>query len=155
MSSICPSEGEYDPGSDGLLSACSIPSIGEEDVRTDSIESAEPVDQTERTHNRAPAPFAWQYGTQLILLDDEPGGWVMAELRFDTELCRYVEVRRAVYEETREAIGAVLSRSLSSGDHAAVDTAISLHNWLYTYYGISIVSDVLTSPDASSIEFTV
>jgi hypothetical protein len=89
------------------------------------------------------------------LLDDEPGGWVMAELRFDTEICRYVEVRRAVYEETREAIGAVLSRSLSSGDHAAVDTALLLHDWLSSYYGISIISDELTRPDARSVEFTV
>lgn len=79
----------------------------------------------------------------------------MAELRFDPELCRYVEVRRAVYEQTREAIGAVLSRSLSSGDHAAVDTALSLHEWLFTNFGISIVSDVLARPDARSVEFTV
>ena len=54
-----------------------------------------------------------------------------------------------------KAIGAVLSRALASGDHAAVDTALSLHDWLSTYYGISIVSDVIPSPDASSLEFTL
>jgi hypothetical protein len=110
---------------------------------------------TPSTRTRAPMPFVWQHGTQLILLDDDPEGWVMAELRFQPELCRYVEIRRAVYPLTREAIGAVLSRALASGDHAAVDTALSLHDWLSTYYGISIVSDVIPSPDASSLEFTL
>lgn len=104
---------------------------------------------------RAPMPFVWQHGTQLILLDDDPEGWVMAELRFDDELCRYVEIRRAIYSLTREAIGAVISRALASGDHAAVDTALSLHEWLSTYYGIEIVSDIIARPDARSVEFTV
>jgi len=104
---------------------------------------------------RAPMPFVWQHGRQLILLDDDPEGWVMAELRFDDDLCRYVEIRRAVYPLTREAIGAVISRALSSGDHAAVDTALSLHEWLSTYYGIEIVSDIIARPDARSVEFTV
>lgn len=107
------------------------------------------------TPRRAPNPFVWQHGPQLILLDDDKAGWVMAELRFDSELCRYVEVRRAVYDLTREAIGAVISRALASGDHAAVDTALCLHDWLHTYYGIEIVSDVLKSPDASYYEFTL
>ncbi|MCC6793022.1 MAG: hypothetical protein IT336_15140 [Thermomicrobiales bacterium] len=105
--------------------------------------------------DRAPTPFAWQHGRQLILLDDDPEGWVMAELHFDSDLCRYVEVRRAVYPLTREAIGAVISRALASGDHAAVDTALSLHEWLSTYYGISIINDMIAPPDASSLEFTV
>ena len=104
---------------------------------------------------RAPMPFVWQYGRQLILLDDDPEGWVMAELHFDVELCRYVEIRRAVYPLTREAIGAVISRALASGDHAAVDTALGLHEWLSTYYGIDIVSDIIARPDARSVEFTV
>jgi hypothetical protein len=103
---------------------------------------------------RPPSPFVWQHGSRLILLDDEPDGWIMAELQFDERRCRYMEVRRAVYEETREAIGAVLSRSLASGDHAAVDSALCLHEWFSTHYGISIVSDVLSSPDARSVEFT-
>jgi len=107
------------------------------------------------TPRRAPMPFVWQHGPQLILLDDDSTGWVMAELRFDSDLCRYVEVRRAVYDLTREAIGAVISRALASGDHAAVDTALCLHDWLHTHYGIEIVADVLKSPDASYYEFTL
>ena len=62
-------------------------------------------------------------------------------------------MRRAVYPVTREAIGAVLSRALASGDHAAVDTALSLHQWLSTYYGIDVISDVISPPDARSVEF--
>jgi hypothetical protein len=79
----------------------------------------------------------------------------MAELRFDSDLCRYVEIRRAVYPLTREAIGAVISRALASGDHAAVDTALSLHDWLSTYYGIPVINDMIAPPDATSFEFTV
>jgi hypothetical protein len=100
-------------------------------------------------------PFVAQHGRQLILLDDDDEGWVMAELRFDPGLCRYVEVRRAVYQLTREAIGAVISRALASGDHAAVDTALSLHEWLSTFYGIEIVDEIIARPDARSVEFTV
>lgn len=122
---------------------------------TDERPAAVPGSQGLTERPRAPMPFVWQHGRQLILLDDDPDGWVMAELRFDDDLCRYVEIRRAVYPLTREAIGAVISRALSSGDHAAVDTALSLHEWLSTYYGIEIVSDIIARPDARSVEFTV
>jgi hypothetical protein len=105
-----------------------------------------------REIRRAPAPFVWQHGTRLLLLDDEPAGWVMAELRFETETCRYVEIRRATYRWPREAIGAVLSRALASGDHAAVDTALSLHDWLSTYYGIDVVPDLVVRADGEAIE---
>ena len=100
-------------------------------------------------------PFAWQHGTRLILLDNEIDGWMMAELTFDQEHCRYAEVRRAAYESLREAIGAVISRALASGEHAAVDSSMSLHKWLHTYYGVSVVGETLASPRAQSIEFTV
>jgi hypothetical protein len=108
-----------------------------------------------RLASRAPIPFVWQHDTRVLLLDDDDAGWVMAELRFDAEVCRYQEVRRATYRLTREAIGAVLSRALASGDHAAVDTAIQLHQWLHTYYGISVVPDIIASPDAGSVEFSL
>jgi hypothetical protein len=91
--------------------------------------------------HRAPTPFVWQHGRRLLLLDDEPRGWVMAELRFDVERCRYVEVRRATYRWTREAVGAVLSRALASGDDAAEDSARYLNQWLSRYYGIVLYSE--------------
>jgi hypothetical protein len=96
---------------------------------------------TERPVHRAPTPFVWQHGRRLLLLDDEPRGWVMAELRFDVERCRYVEVRRATYRWTREAVGAVLSRALASGNAAAEDSAKSLRQWLSRYYGIVLYAD--------------
>src|SRR5688572_5114344 len=61
---------------------------------------------------RAAAPFVWQFERRLLLLDEEPPLWVLAELEFDVEACRYVEVRRASYQWPREAVGALLSRSL-------------------------------------------
>ena len=104
--------------------------------------------------HRAPIPFVWQHGRRLLLLDDEPPGWVMAELRFDVERCRYVEVRRATYDWAREAIGAVLSRALASGEEAAWDSARCLHTWLSRYYGIPIPLDAaaadVESPESPS-----
>jgi hypothetical protein len=98
----------------------------------------------EETVHRAPTPFVWQHGRRLLLLDDEQLGWVVAELRFDVERCRYVEVRRATYRWPREAVGAVLSRALASGDAAAEDSARSLHHWLSRYYGIILYADPQT-----------
>jgi hypothetical protein len=96
---------------------------------------------TTETVHRAPTPFVWQHGRRLLLLDDEQRGWVVAELRFDVERCRYVEVRRATYRWPREAVGAILSRALASGDAAAEDSARSLHQWLSRYYGIVLYVD--------------
>lgn len=99
--------------------------------------------------HRAPTPFVWQHGRRLLLLDDEQRGWIVAELRFDVERCRYVEVRRATYRWPREAVGAVLSRALASGQSAAEDSARSLNLWLLRYYGIILYGD---PPDASNLE---
>jgi hypothetical protein len=135
------------------------PAGGVESERLDYVIDDRPVGDFRRERSdargRAPMPFVWQHDTRVLLLDDEEEGWVMAELRFDPEVCRYQEVRRANYRLTREAIGAVLSRALASGDHAAVDMALSLHEWMHTYYGITVVPHVIPSPDASSIEFSL
>ncbi len=82
----------------------------------------------------SPLPFVWQRGLQLLLLDDDDGEWVMAELRFEPDLCRYVEIRRATYTWVREAAGAVISRALASGEEAARDSARVLQAWLATYH---------------------
>lgn len=76
------------------------------------------------------APFVWQHGQRLLLLDEESSQWVMAEFRFDPELCRYIEIRRATYHWAQEAIGVVLSRAFASGEEAAEDAARSLNAWL-------------------------
>ena len=85
-----------------------------------------------------PAPFVWQHERRLLLLDEEPIGWVLAELEFDPETCRYTEVRRAVYEWEREGIGALLSRALASGDVAVRDAAEALNGWLVEHYDHTI-----------------
>lgn len=79
-------------------------------------------------------PFAAQHGHQLLLLDEEPRGWVMAELQFDPARCRYVEVRRATYDSPREAAGALLSRALPAGEQAVERTAEHLHRWIVTHH---------------------
>lgn len=79
---------------------------------------------------QARAPFVWQHGRRLLLLDEQFPHWVMAEFHFDTERCRYVEIRRATYHWAREAIGVVLSRAFASGEEAAEDAARSLNAWL-------------------------
>jgi hypothetical protein len=85
---------------------------------------------TQATTLQARIPFVWQYGQRLLILDEEFPNWVMAEFRFDTERCRYLEIRRATYHWAREAIGVVLSRAFASGEDAAQDAARSLSAWL-------------------------
>lgn len=76
------------------------------------------------------APFAWQHGSQLLLLEARPLGWVLAELRFDGAACHYVEVRRARYRWPREAACALLGRALVGGEAVAARAAGDLQAWL-------------------------
>ena len=76
------------------------------------------------------APFAWQHGSRVLILEARPLGWVVAELRFDPSACHYVEVNRAHFRWPREATGAFLSRVLGAGQTAAERTSLELHNWL-------------------------
>ncbi len=87
---------------------------------------------------RSPVPFVWQSERRLLLLDEEEGLWVFAELEFDSGICRYVEIRRAAYEMEREAVGVLLSRALASGMKAVEGSAVSLNSWLIKYFGHSI-----------------
>jgi len=75
-------------------------------------------------------PFAWQHGNRLLLLEEGPRGWLMAELRFDPVGCYYVEVRRARYRWAREAAGALLSRALVVGDEGVERISRDLQSWL-------------------------
>jgi hypothetical protein len=90
--------------------------------------------------NPAPQPFARQNGNQLLLLDSEDSCWLVAELVFDPELCIYVEIRRAVYQQQREAIGALLSRALASGDNALIDTVEHLDSYMTEHYQVSLIN---------------
>ncbi len=75
-------------------------------------------------------PFAWQDGRRLWLLDGGPVDWILAELLFDPETCRSLEVRRSQYRWPREAAGALLARSLPGGEHRAEDAARGLSEWI-------------------------
>lgn len=102
------------------------------------------VDATEpglaQTTLVAPAPFAWPNGDQLLLLDVEAGGWVVAELQFVPDECRYIEVRCVAYQWQREAIGALLSRALAAGDDALIDTVEQLDAYMDRHYGIALIN---------------
>lgn len=63
----------------------------------------------------SPAPFAWQYGRRLWILDGRDAEWILAELVFEPLTCRYFEVRRARYRWPREAACALLGRALAGG----------------------------------------
>jgi hypothetical protein len=76
------------------------------------------------------APFAWQDGRQLWILDAHDSEWILAELRFEPEFCRYLEVRRATYCWPREAAGALLSRAFAGGQARAEEAARRLNDWL-------------------------
>jgi hypothetical protein len=75
------------------------------------------------------APFAWQDGRRLWILDGGGSDWVLAELLFEPESCRYLEVRRSSYRWPREAAGALLSRTFSSGEQKAEIAARGLLDW--------------------------
>jgi hypothetical protein len=96
------------------------------------IHSAPIVEPTtvEATFHRAMRPFVWQCGRRLLLLEREQGLWVLAELEFEPEICRYTELRRAFYRWEREAVGALLSRTIGYGEHAAVESAELLDVWM-------------------------
>ena len=87
----------------------------------------------------APQPFAWQNGSQLLLLDVEATQWLVAELIFDADGCIYTEVRRAAYDSQREAIGALLSRALMYGDDALIDTVERLNGYMTEHYQVSLI----------------
>ncbi len=75
-------------------------------------------------------PFVWQCGRRLLMLEHEQGQWVMAELEFQPEICRYSELRRAFYDWEREAVGALLSRTIRYGEVAAAESAELLDGWI-------------------------
>jgi hypothetical protein len=83
----------------------------------------------------APSPFVWQHDRRLLLLDEEPPEWILAELEFEPSVCRYREIRRASYDWEREAVGALLSRAMASGEDAAADSARRLDDWLIKHRG--------------------
>ena len=58
------------------------------------------------------------------------GYWVLAELEFEPEICRYTELRRAFYQWEREAVGALLSHTIAYGDEAAAESADLLDVWM-------------------------
>jgi hypothetical protein len=87
----------------------------------------------------APQPFAWQNDNQLLLLDVDGPHWVVAELEFLSDECRYVEVRCVSFDWPREAIGALLARALANGDDALITTVEQLHSYMDRHYGIPLM----------------
>jgi hypothetical protein len=111
-------------------------------MRARDLANAESAEHFGGARYYAPIPFAWQQGRQLLLLDEEPDGlWVMAELWFDNDRCRYIEGRRATYQWPREAIGALLCRVLPAGEATTDAAATSLSAWFTAYHGSRLVID--------------
>ena len=81
-----------------------------------------------------------QNGNQLLLLDLEQSRWLVAELAFDPAECLYFEKRRASFDAQREAIGALLSRALSGGESALIDTVEQLHAYMSRHYNIGLIN---------------
>jgi len=108
--------------------------------RCSTVESvAHPSLAPETYPTPAPQPFAWQNGNQLLLLDVDGPNWVVAELEFLPDECRYVEIRCIAFEWPREAIGALLARALSSGDDALITTVEHLHSYMDRHYDVHLM----------------
>ncbi|MCC7021573.1 MAG: hypothetical protein IT338_02030 [Thermomicrobiales bacterium] len=76
------------------------------------------------------APFSWQDGRRLWILERAGLRWTLAELRFEPGCCCYLEVRRASYRWPREAAGAFLARTVASGDGRLAEAAGVLAEWV-------------------------
>lgn len=79
----------------------------------------------------------WQHEGSVWLLDHGCDGWVIAELRFDPNSCTFDESRRSVYAWEREAVCALLGRTLAAGDQAAAQVSMDLHRWLERTSGVA------------------
>jgi hypothetical protein len=75
-------------------------------------------------------PFAWQVGRRLWILDGGRTDWVLAELLFEPQTCRYREVRRSRYRWPREAAGALLGRTYFGGERRVEAAARGLSDWI-------------------------
>jgi len=78
-------------------------------------------------------PFVVQAGSALFMLASESTVWTLAELRFDTESCTFVEASRVRYDWPREAFGSMLSRVALSGeiDHGLINRiTVDFSTWL-------------------------
>ncbi len=98
-----------------------------------SIQDTSPCDELSTAEASSPGtlrPFVWQMGRRLLLLERERGHWVLAELEFEPTRCRYTEIRRAFYRWEREAVGALLSRTIGYGQEAASESAELLDIWM-------------------------
>lgn len=75
-------------------------------------------------------PFAWQHEQVVLMLDQGERGWTVAELRFEPDRLRYVEVRRSSYRWPREAMGAVIARGVRCGEASMAQLARAVDAWL-------------------------
>jgi hypothetical protein len=91
-------------------------------------------------------PFAWQHEQFLLLLDQQDRGWTVAELRFEPERLRYIEVRRAFYRWPREAMGVVIARGVRCGETSMAQLAKSVDTWLQSRH-----ADRASRSNASSL----
>ena len=76
-----------------------------------------------RDEQQAGIPFVVQAGNTLFMVASEAAVWTLAELRFDTVSCTFVEASRVRYDWPREAFGAMLSRVALPGeiDHGLIN----------------------------------
>lgn len=74
-------------------------------------------------------PYVWHDGDHVLILEVEPVGWVVAELRFDACRCQYVEAHRAIYHWAREAFGVFLARAMQGNDARMTTLASDLAAW--------------------------
>ncbi len=89
-----------------------------------------PADHTAIAVRPPKMPFAWQHEQYLLMLDQQDRGWTVAELRFEPDHLRYVEVRRSSYRWPREAMGAVIARGVRCGESSMAQLARAVDTWL-------------------------
>jgi hypothetical protein len=106
--------------------ASAIPSIG---LAPDAVARAD--FRSNFTRRRVPGRFfAWQHGSMLLMLDQQPSGeWQLSELSFDECYGYYLEQRRWSYTSPREAAGVALALTIRLGTGPSLAAAAALDAW--------------------------
>jgi hypothetical protein len=83
------------------------------------------------------APFVWQVGSRLLLMDRDDQVWVVAELIFHARFGHYVERRRVAYDSAREAAGVLLATMITSDQTSQELLAAALEDWLSEFAAVA------------------
>ncbi len=82
------------------------------------------------------APFIWQSGSRLLIMDRMVFGWAIAEFAFNDRLGQYEVRREATYDSPREASGVLLATVIAADSDVRDSLASRLSAWVGEQLGV-------------------